>query len=623
TAPKRQRLFISRQACERCRLKKTRCDGDTPCGQCQGVGAECIFGDRKASRNEVSLGMIFNALKRIETKVEGVRSGEPQAPTSKAKRQRSNATVAASVSEFSHSASDNDGYLDAEGDPATPKAASLPPLPLGASLAASATQYPSIPYAIRQILLWPAVRRMLRSDDQADHRFDPIYATILEQKRAALPPPGPSSVDCMAGLRISEVNALADSYFSTFNLANPILDRKLFVQHTLGTAINSDFGSNIESCVVLVVMALGSLGHQALREGGFVGASAEIPGAGGTEDGIPGLAFFNEARKRIGFLLCENSIQSCQYYLLSGLFFAHLTRPVDWWVMVNRACLCCISIPRDCDEWMLDMQSRLFWNTAMFEAVLTQDLDLPVSKLLDYEDKVPLPRFVEVPGIALAASLSAEHEERESLSQYHFLSQIAHRIILTRLRNTMFASPGSKLVELSSPDDYPPQALEDELLHQFEQWRHKLPPSLQWDNQEVIPPATTPANMLVVPWLRSRYVISRYHLRRPLFHRALHHPNSMSERDLEKCKDALARIMDWTSLTKLSLVMRNCLPLKFFICTQLFGMILIMDALGQCDVVKVKELVPAGYGAWRLFALDLLKAFAPCSPAVARDYEIV
>jgi hypothetical protein len=37
----------------------------------------------------------------------------------------------------------------------------------------------------------------------------------------------------------------------------------------------------------------------------------------------PGLRFFNEARRRIGFLMCDNDIQSCQFYMLSSYVSRH------------------------------------------------------------------------------------------------------------------------------------------------------------------------------------------------------------------------------------------------------------------------------------------------------------
>lgn len=182
----------------------------------------------------------------------------------------------------------------------------------------------------------------------------------------------------------------------------------------------------------------------------------------------------------------------------------------------------------------MDMQSRLFWNTAMFEDVLTQELDLPVSNLRQYGDRVPLPRFVEFPGVlsfAFQPATPNHDSERDALCHYHFLSQIAHRIILTRLRDSIFAAPRTggcppgEVTATRSKSEYPPLALEAEMMHQLEQWRAQLPEALQWDDADLVPAPTSPENILVVTWLRSRYWIARYHLRRPLLYVPLPSPS--------------------------------------------------------------------------------------------------
>lgn len=184
---------------------------------------------------------------------------------------------------------------------------------------------PVIPYPIRQIATWPAIRPYLAEiskDGRNYATYSSYRATLLEKNRPALPPASnPTPGDLASRLSLSLVKDLCDKFFATFNLANPILDRKLFSQHTTGVAVNSEFGSNIESCLVLVVMALGTLGKAALREGGFAvsfGLDAEVSPGGYGRATDEGLIFFNEARRRAGFVNCDNSLQSCQYYLLSG-----------------------------------------------------------------------------------------------------------------------------------------------------------------------------------------------------------------------------------------------------------------------------------------------------------------
>jgi hypothetical protein len=208
-----------------------------------------------------------------------------------------------------------------------------------------------------------------------EHGVD--YSTALEMRRPRLPmglrPGSRSETDLLGNLSVSMVKELCESYFSTFHLTYPMMDRTFFLRHTLSAAIKGEFGYDIESCVVLAVMALGCWSKRALGEfheyrtqghRKLSGSDMDYEYMGpGAEAGIPGLAFFNESRKRIGWLINDNDMQSCQYYLLSryfpialpastcsestasltlySMFYAQLVRPVDWWTMANRASTCC------------------------------------------------------------------------------------------------------------------------------------------------------------------------------------------------------------------------------------------------------------------------------------------
>ncbi|KAI9928043.1 hypothetical protein ASPWEDRAFT_113645 [Aspergillus wentii DTO 134E9] len=41
------------KACDRCRLKKSKCDGASPCGRCRADNAICVFGERKKAHDKV------------------------------------------------------------------------------------------------------------------------------------------------------------------------------------------------------------------------------------------------------------------------------------------------------------------------------------------------------------------------------------------------------------------------------------------------------------------------------------------------------------------------------------------------------------------------------------------
>ena len=251
--------------------------------------------------------------------------------------------------------------------------------------------------------------------------------------------------DILADLSISRVRELSDAYFATFNLANPVLDRRQYFQQTLGNAINGGFGYDADSCIVLMTMALGTFGMRALTEHPQHSPLSQVrsPLNAGSAESL-GLAFFDEARKRIGYLDGEHTMQACQFYLLAVVYHAQLLRPVECWSMTMRAAVICLKLwytPPDADEWTLDMYSRLFWITVMYQTVLTQELiGLPMSKIRDMEDTVPLPKFV-----AFQPSYhSAQEEEDETFYHYHFLSQVAHRSYLTRVYTSIYYSSKSE-----------------------------------------------------------------------------------------------------------------------------------------------------------------------------------
>ena len=180
---------------------------------------------------------------------------------------------------------------------------------------------PAISFSAHQVLFWPAIQSALPESVKLMCQMNgATYSTRLEASRPK--PPHSTSVDMssewLSKLSIATLKELSDVYFTTFNLATPILDQKTYFQRTLGVAIDGNFGICIESCIVLVVMALGLMGQKALREARFASTPVSTPYVDGQEDEMPGLDFFNEARKRFGFLMCEQDLQACQFYLLSG-----------------------------------------------------------------------------------------------------------------------------------------------------------------------------------------------------------------------------------------------------------------------------------------------------------------
>lgn len=189
-----------------------------------------------------------------------------------------------------------------------------------------------IPISFSQhgVVLWPGARAILPERLLAAHeRLGKSYVIDIEMSRPPLPMyihpfPPQAGESWLETLPFTMIKGLSDAFFATFNPFTPIMDKCFYYSFTLGSVMENGFGYTIETCLVLNVMALGCLAVQAHQEGNY-----PLPGTRSLqfeppewmsviEEEPPGLRFFNEARKRIGFLMCDNDLQSCQFYLLSA-----------------------------------------------------------------------------------------------------------------------------------------------------------------------------------------------------------------------------------------------------------------------------------------------------------------
>lgn len=86
----------------------------------------------------------------------------------------------------------------------------------------------------------------------------------------------------------------------------------------------------------------------------------------------------------------------------------------------------------------------------MFDAILAQELKLPGGQLDELSQRVPLPTFVKMKQPAFLP-MESEAEEDDSFFHYHFLAQVAHRILLTRTKSSIFFTSTSFLSVIFCP----------------------------------------------------------------------------------------------------------------------------------------------------------------------------
>lgn len=503
-------------------------------------------------------------------------------------------------------------------------------------------------FSAHKILQWPAIQALLPDFLQGLDLVED-YATKLEAARPPLPfdvpmangyGRGPAKQDWLQSLPLSVIRGLTEAYFNTFNTSNPILDRGYFYTATLSVAMESGFGYNVESCILLIVLALGCMAVTAHKEAGFPLfplRGEEVDGIMGfvppdwmevTEEveGMPsGLRFLNEQRRRIGFLMCGVGLEYVQCHLLAGLYYAQAVRVLDHWNMIHKAAVGCLMLLNgskaelmDWDAWESDMLARVFWNTLMFESILVQELDVPPSGLTDYEEIVPLPKF---PSYASPSSLaSSSVEDTESNYQYHFLAQAAHRKLLNRMRNSVYSYE-------SDMSQFPSIALSRELQLQLDLWRSHHPPFIQQDPQNSHSPLspTKLASHVMTAMLHGRYLVGKHLMRRPFVYKVLHTPAEevINPDVLDEVRWCLESSLDWPQITGVFERARTAVPIKFGFGSQFMGQLLLLKGVETSAREEVRACLPVGWEQWVEKVLGYFREMAPKSPTLARDLYIL
>lgn len=116
------------------------------------------------------------------------------------------------------------------------------------------------------------------------------------------------------------VQRMTDAYFSTFNLLFPILDRESFMSDVVGPVMRNGYSDgDPAACLALLVFALGQVaidGVYGSPINSFNGSPSGL--RGGTAERPPGLDLFNEARRRVGFMIHQCTLENVQILLLEA-----------------------------------------------------------------------------------------------------------------------------------------------------------------------------------------------------------------------------------------------------------------------------------------------------------------
>ncbi|KAF5552007.1 acetate regulatory DNA binding protein [Fusarium mexicanum] len=580
---RKERGAIAAQACETCRNRKQRCDEQRPkCGTCQRFKLDCRYREPQPTKKDKTLVEILDRLKTVESKLDNL-------------GQRENTTPPLFTTPQPPAVYSTNTPLLVDPDSHDPlPGTSLPNHPTSPTpnRDTGGFRYDS---SVSKMSEWPVVRQMFESLGQkAPSALGEIPALPrgLRASNVTLPPDGlqpggiPSNSTLQIPLHLSgstsslnlsppsvdweTMQRLSKAYFDVINILHPVLDRQWFNSNVLSSIINNGFQEGALSSLVLLVFALGEVALTTSEVP--ISAYKQRPSGikGGTIDRPPGLAYFNEARKRMG-------------------------KPDE------------LHGPRT------DLVKRVFWYCSIMETCFHMEFGQPLTGLEKLEETIGLPDF----------SGPMTDEDYIVNQQTHFHEHFASQIVLRRLSanfhsvlNKTFGTDASLPLAGFAPFNISSSpgtaAVMKQLDAQLDQWRGMLPSHLRWqDNQDVAfaepshnafgdvyteetlqsnymftpdldtPPATYPfAADIQTALLRTRYSYNKHIIHRPCVFKALHHPESMTREDAEGAAECLKASVKWPIALSPPCTNKRLVPVTFFWSQNLLG-VLIMLHLSQ------------------------------------------
>ncbi|KAK4546665.1 hypothetical protein LTR36_001883 [Oleoguttula mirabilis] len=422
-----------------------------------------------------------------------------------------------------------------------------------------------------------------------------------------------------------QIQEYTDAYFNTFNVLYPLLNRESFMNDVVARLLREGYGDgDVGSVLALLVFSLGQVAIEGVFERPISIVSGQPSGfRGGSIDSPPGLGLFNEARRRLGFVATQCSLQNVQIMLLQATYYESTARHLDFWRSTVAASMACQVLIR-CQniDWAStegDLIKRAYWTCILTEDLYHFDLDLPQTGIHTMEDEVPLPYFNDTQqeqqqGAGTSANGVATSTIERNNHRYHFLAMIALRRLIARIhgvvheceRATSHSEPlwqNSNETGQDVSDDYggPPVAVIREMVRQLDSWRALLPRPLQWsDNDKFDFPAADHTNRrpnealfsfdqgpvpighkynldVVTAQLRTRFYYARFMMYRPFVYKALHFPELMTEDDRNCCALAIKSACMWPLAMSPPKNKKRLVPHLFAWTQNFMGILLIMS----------------------------------------------
>ncbi|KAG5980158.1 hypothetical protein E4U55_004346 [Claviceps digitariae] len=431
-------------ACELCRSRKSRCDSNKPkCKLCTELGAaDCVYRE-PGVKLDAGDKLILEHLNRIENILHKNFDAADQ-------------TTGVQASQIFPSMSNNNAM---SGDPALFPGSRHTNSAIHSG--GSGTWTASVPVetnistmprchtnATMHLLLWPLVR------DLVSRPYNPQVLLQLEMAREPL-----HILTKTPDVNLSNAPSYIEAFFNRVNIWYACISPLMWPSQ-YRTALSNQFRQGPESCVVLLVLALG--------EASLRGSISEIAPL----ENPPGMQYFMAAWSLLAGMITTNNVLVAQCHLLAAAYLFYLVRPLEAWNLLSITSTklqLLLMAPDRIPASQRELVVCIFWNVLLFESDLLAELDLPHSGVVQLEESIGLP------GGCRGEDQDQEQDQdqvgRDEL--WYFLAAIALRRLLNRVSHLIY----------SEESMVPPISLKSvvtELDFQLTQWYESLPQPLQF-----------------------------------------------------------------------------------------------------------------------------------------------
>ncbi|MCJ1467520.1 hypothetical protein MMC07_006145 [Pseudocyphellaria aurata] len=345
-------------ACEVCRGRKSRCDGGKPrCKLCTELKVDCVYRE-PGIKLDAGHKLILEHLERLDTFLRSNIGGLVREPALNVDPFLTNGSaISRDGMETKRRSHTGDGSNSTQNGGFEIRRESL----------GSTAKIPNNPTL--HFLGWPKIR------DLVANPYDLQLLLQLEMKREPFKNFESLSLDT------SNNNVLIQAFFNDANVWYACVNPSTWAL-TYKTAESKGFREVPESCLVLLVLALGSTSI-----GGNV---AQTP----RDEEPSGMQYFSAAWGILPYLISSHDILASQCIILASAYLLYLVRPFEAWSLLsstNTKLQLLFSPHGEILPHSKELSNRVIWNAILFETHLLYELDLPQSNLIPYETTLDLP----------------------------------------------------------------------------------------------------------------------------------------------------------------------------------------------------------------------------------------